>query len=55
MLNELSVDNLVDAINVIMSDKDHLNQMKNNCLEAAKIENWEKESLELKKIYGFNE
>ena len=52
MIEEFSVDNLVKALNVLISDGEQLNEMSKNCVEAAKVENWESESLELKKIYG---
>ena len=52
VIEEFSVDNLVKALNVLISDSDQLNEMSKNCEEAAKVENWESESLELKKIYG---
>ena len=52
VIEEFNVDNLVKALNVLISDSEQLNEMSKNCVEAAKIENWESESLELKKIYG---
>jgi len=42
---------IANAINYILSDKSRYNEMKKNALEAAKIFNWENESLGLLEVY----
>ena len=51
ILEEFTVDKLAETINAIFSDSDRLNKYKENCLEAAKKENWENETKVLATIY----
>ncbi len=53
VLENLTVRDLADAINHLLSRPEELDLFKKNCITAAKIENWENECRTLKKIYAF--
>lgn len=55
VLADLSVTELAETINQLLSNSDQLAILKNNCVTAAKIENWENECRILEKIYTSNE
>lgn len=44
-------EDIAEAINYVLSDKDRYDEMKKNALRAAKIFNWENESKKLLRIY----
>lgn len=50
-LDELTPENLAEKINWLIQNPEELERMKINCKEAAKMENWEKESQILAEIY----
>jgi glycosyltransferase involved in cell wall biosynthesis len=52
VLPEMSVTAIKEALTELMHATTRLNELKVNCLEAAKVENWEKECQVLEKIYG---
>lgn len=48
-----SVEQIKTAIEGLINDESLLNQLKNNCKTAAKIENWEAETKVLDAVYDF--
>lgn len=44
-------EDIAEAINYVLSDKERYNEMKKNALRAAKVFNWENESRKLLEIY----
>lgn len=52
VIEELSSETLVEKINYLIDHPEELKIMKENCVSAAEIENWEHESLKLEEIYG---
>lgn len=51
LIEDLSSESLTEKINLLKSDPELLNDLKNNCKTAALSENWEHESLKLAEIY----
>lgn len=51
VLEEFTPESLAEKINYLKDHPDVLEEMKNNCLLAAEIENWEHESRILEEIY----
>jgi glycosyltransferase involved in cell wall biosynthesis len=49
-INEISPESIANAINELLSNKEKLNQLKENCKIAAEIENWENEKVKLKML-----
>jgi len=49
-INEISPESIAKSINDLLSNKDKLNQLKENCKIAAEIENWENEKVKLKML-----
>jgi glycosyltransferase involved in cell wall biosynthesis len=52
VLPELTVEALKSVLISLMEDPQRLNELKANCLEAAKMENWEHECSVLEEVYG---
>ena len=52
LIDELTVDSLVEAIQSIQSNKSLLDELKLNCQKAAQLENWDEEKKALKEIYN---
>lgn len=52
LIDELTVDSLVEAIQSLQANKNLLDELKANCQKAADVENWEEEKKILKKIYS---
>lgn len=50
-LEEVTVDNLVKHIEDICANPNQMEEWKNNCVKAAKLENWETEVQQLNEIY----
>jgi glycosyltransferase involved in cell wall biosynthesis len=51
LIDELSVNAIVHALQHLSNDADYYNQLKTNALKAAKIFNWENESKKLIQFY----
>ena len=51
-LTNLSVDNIVLAVNKLLNDKDYYGRLKQNCGAAAKVYNWQEEEKKLIKVYN---
>lgn len=51
VIDELSLETLAEKINYLKDHPEELKIMKENCVAAAEIENWEHESLKLEEIY----
>jgi glycosyltransferase involved in cell wall biosynthesis len=51
ILPELTPENLANAIRDLQENPSKLEQFKANCLEAARVENWEREQQILEEIY----
>ena len=49
-VNEISPKSIANSINELLSNKEKLNQLKENCKIAAEIENWENEKVKLKML-----
>lgn len=49
-VNEISPESIANSINELLSNKEKLNQLKENCKIAAEIENWENEKVKLKML-----
>ena len=45
---------IADALNKMLADKDYLQTLKNNCLEARKIYCWQEEEKKLISFYKNN-
>lgn len=52
LIDELTVDSLVDAIQSLQLNKNLLDELKANCQKAAEVENWDEEKKILKEIYS---
>jgi glycosyltransferase involved in cell wall biosynthesis len=52
LIDELTVDSLVEAIQSLQTNKSLLDELKANCKKAAKVENWDEEKKILKEIYS---
>lgn len=52
VLETLSVQTLVDAVQGLLADPMRLDELKSNCKRAAETDNWEKETRVLASIYG---
>ena len=52
LIDELTVDSLVDAIQSLQTNKGLLDELKANCQKAAEVENWDEEKKILKEIYS---
>jgi glycosyltransferase involved in cell wall biosynthesis len=52
LIDELSVDSLVEAIQSLQTNKSLLDELKANCQKAAEVENWDEEKKILKVIYS---
>lgn len=52
LIEELTVDSLVSAVQALQSNKTLLDELKMNCKKAARIENWNEEKKILKEIYS---
>lgn len=52
VLAEYAIDDIVMAINKLISDKGFYNNLRNNCLLASKNLNWQTESAKLIELYG---
>ena len=51
VIDELTINSLTEKINMILSNPEKLEEMKENCKQAAGAENWENELFSLKNIY----
>jgi len=51
LIEELTVRNLVEAIESLRANKNLLVELKENCQKAALVENWDHEKKVLKEIY----
>jgi glycosyltransferase involved in cell wall biosynthesis len=51
IIDNFNVESLTETLNNLLQDKTRLKEYKDNCLKAAQIENWEKETKVLKEIY----
>ena len=51
IIEELTVKSLIENISFLLENPEKLNEYKHNCAKASTIENWEKESETLLKIY----
>jgi glycosyltransferase involved in cell wall biosynthesis len=52
LIDELTVDSLVGAIQSLQTNKGLLDELKANCQKAAEVENWDEEKKILKEIYS---
>jgi glycosyltransferase involved in cell wall biosynthesis len=52
LIDELTVDSLVEAIQSLQTNKSLLDELKANCQKAAEVENWDEEKKILKVIYS---
>jgi glycosyltransferase involved in cell wall biosynthesis len=52
LIDELTVDSLVEAIQSLQTNKSLLDELKANCQKAAEVENWDEEKKILKEIYS---
>jgi glycosyltransferase involved in cell wall biosynthesis len=52
LIDELTVDSLVEAIQLLQTNKSLLDELKANCQKAAEVENWDEEKKILKVIYS---
>lgn len=52
LIEELTVESLVDAIQSLQFNKNLLDELKANCQKAAEVENWDEEKKILKEIYS---
>jgi glycosyltransferase involved in cell wall biosynthesis len=52
LIDELTVDSLVEAIQSLQFNKNLLDELKANCQKAAEVENWDEEKKILKEIYS---
>ena len=51
-LIDSKIEEIVDAINVLLSDEGYYNKLRSNCMEARKEYNWQNEEKKLLEIYN---
>lgn len=51
LLDDLEADTIVNAVNCLKNDPDYYQTLKENCIEAAKVFNWDIESKKLLQFY----
>lgn len=51
LVEDLAIDNLVQAINSILENRNNYDRLRNNCLKARKKYNWQEEEKKLIAIY----
>jgi glycosyltransferase involved in cell wall biosynthesis len=51
LINDLEVKTILDALKILMYDKEKYQQLQNNCKKAALVWNWEQEAKKLLDFY----